>query len=482
MKKNATGAMMQYFEWYLPKDCGLWNKVKNEAAELAEKGITALWLPPAYKGLKGNDEVGYAVYDLFDLGEFDQKESVRTKYGTKDEYLAAIKACHDAGIQVYADIVLNHKVEGDDYETVRVIEYDWNDRNVQISGEKTIRALSKFYFPGRNGEYNSFIWDKTHFSGSDTNERNKRRGIYQFSGTSWSQDVDDENGNFDYLLGLNINFSNPDVISHLLDWGEWYLNFTGIDGFRLDALKHIDKNFFPAWLQEMRHISGKELFTVGEYWKGDVSKLKAYLESVDNCMSLFDVPLHYAFQNISNSNGLYDLSQILNGTLTSVDPLHSVTFVDNHDTQPGQALESCVQEWFLPHAYSIILLRPQGYPCIFYGDYYGLDARDRRNCQKPIDAMLKLRKTKLFGEQHDYFDDFDVIGWTLEGDKTHKDSGLAVIMSDKDAGEKNMFVGTQHAGEVWTDKLSSEHEPVTIKEDGTAVFRCDGGSVSCYSK
>ena len=96
--------------------------------------------------------------------------------------------------------------------------------------------------------------------------------------------------------------------------------------------------------------------------------------------------------------------------------------------------------------------------------------------------MLKMRKTKLYGKQHDYFDDYDVIGWTLEGDKAHKDSGLAVIMSDKEAGEKNMFVGTQHAGEVWTDQLSPEREPVTINDDGMAVFRCDGGSVSCYSK
>ncbi len=480
--KNINGVMMQYFEWYLPKDCGLWNRLRREAPELAKKGITALWLPPAYKGLGGNDEVGYAVYDLFDLGEFDQKGSIPTKYGTKDEYLAAIKACHDAGIEVYADVVLNHKISCDSYETVKVVEYDWNDRNVQISGEKTIRAMSKFRFPGRNGKYNSFIWDKTHFSGSDTNERNKKRGIYSFSGSHWSKSVDDENGNYDYLLGLDVNFNHPAVVSHLLDWGEWYLDFTGVDGFRLDALKHIDRNFFPAWLKELRANSGKELFTVGEYWKGDVSRLKAYLDEAGNCMSLFDVPLHYAFQNISNTSGLYDLSQILSGTLTAVDPVHSVTFVDNHDTQPGQALESCVQEWFLPHAYSIILLRPQGYPCIFYGDYYGLDAREGRNVQKLIDVMLRLRHENMFGPQHDYFDDYDVIGWTLEGDKTHKNSGLAVVMSDKDASEKKMFVGTQHAGEIWTDQLHPERKPVTIEKDGTAVFSCDAGSVSCYCK
>lgn len=48
--------------------------------------------------------MGYGVYDMFDLGEFDQKGSVRTKYGTKDEYVAAIQAAKEAGVRVYADV------------------------------------------------------------------------------------------------------------------------------------------------------------------------------------------------------------------------------------------------------------------------------------------------------------------------------------------------------------------------------------------
>ena len=64
--------MMQYFEWYLPADCGLWKKVANEASYLDSIGITGVWLPPAYKGEGGNHDTGYGVYDLT-LGESDQK-------------------------------------------------------------------------------------------------------------------------------------------------------------------------------------------------------------------------------------------------------------------------------------------------------------------------------------------------------------------------------------------------------------------------
>ena len=60
--KNPTA--MQYFEWYLPADGRLWRQAEAEAARLAADGITALWLPPAYKGAAGREDVGYGVYDL----------------------------------------------------------------------------------------------------------------------------------------------------------------------------------------------------------------------------------------------------------------------------------------------------------------------------------------------------------------------------------------------------------------------------------
>ena len=85
----VNGTMMQYFEWDLPNDGEHWNRVADRADDLAAAGFTALWLPPAYKGTSSYD-VGYGPYDLYDLGEFDQKGTVRTKYGTKAQYLIEI--------------------------------------------------------------------------------------------------------------------------------------------------------------------------------------------------------------------------------------------------------------------------------------------------------------------------------------------------------------------------------------------------------
>ena len=105
--------LIQFFEWYLPADGGHWRRTAEAAEYLAGLGVTDVWLPPAYKGQAGIDDVGYGVYDLYDLGEFEQKGSVPTKYGTKDEYLAAIDQLHAHGLRVIADVVLNHRMGAD---------------------------------------------------------------------------------------------------------------------------------------------------------------------------------------------------------------------------------------------------------------------------------------------------------------------------------------------------------------------------------
>ncbi len=70
-------------------------------------------MPPAYKGASGGYSVGYDSYDLFDLGEFDQKVHP-TKYGDKAQLLAAIDALKRNDIAVLLDVVVNHKMGADE--------------------------------------------------------------------------------------------------------------------------------------------------------------------------------------------------------------------------------------------------------------------------------------------------------------------------------------------------------------------------------
>jgi len=363
---DQNGVMMQYFHWYLPDDGSLWNQVAKQAEELAKIGVTSIWLPPAYKGTAGGMDVGYGIYDLFDLGEFDQKGSIRTKYGTKDEYIRAIKAAQKVGINVYADVVFNHKLGADREEEMEATPFNTENRNQAIGEYQHIKAWTHFTFEGRKGKYSTMEWHWWHFDAIDYNVYNEGEdAIYLLKGKSFDKDVDLEKGNFDYLMGCDLDMRNSEVQGELKYWGEWVYDTTHVDGFRFDAVKHVSAGFFPGWLEHVRHHAKRDLFAVGEYWSYEVETLNNFIAITEGKVDLFDAPLHLNFHLASQAGQDYDLSQIFDNTLVKDQPTLAVTFVDNHDSQPLQSLESIVEAWFKPLAYALILLRQEGYPCIF---------------------------------------------------------------------------------------------------------------------
>src|SRR6267142_2771409 len=419
----ANGVIFQSFQWYLPPDGSLWDQLAADARQLADAGFTAVWFPPAYKGQSQYD-VGYGVYDLFDLGEFDQKGTHRTKYGTRQQFLAAVMAVQAAGLQAYADVVFNHKDGADHVERVRAQIVDWNDRNQVRSDWHEIGAWTHFTFPGRGAVHSSMQWHADHF----------------------------------------------DALS--------------FNGFRLDAVKHIRSSFFRDWMNHLRvHFGGRELFAFGEHWSSDVADLHGYISATEGVMALCDVPLHYRFRDASLSGNRYDMRTIFDGTLTGQQPAKAVTFVDNHDSQPCQSLESWVEPWFKPLAYALILLRREGYPCVFHGDYHGGQYTDKgRNVTMYshrflIDHFLFARRRYGFGDQHDYFDHPNTIAWLRTGDAAHP-GVMAVVMTNGSAGRK--WMNTFRPNARFRDRTGHVAQQVTADASGWAEFSCPDGSVSVW--
>lgn len=484
-----NGTMMQYFHWYLPTGGTHWNTLKADAKKLADAGFTALWLPPASKANGGGYDVGYGTYDLFDLGEFNQKGTIPTKYGTKDEFIAAVKAARDVGMQIYADVVFNHKMGADATEDVEAIPVDSGDRNRPIGGVETIRAWTEFDFPGRGNTYSSMKWHWWHFDAVDYNAYKPGSAqIYRFKDKVFANKVDLSQGNYDYLMGCDLDMDNEQVRGELKYWGEWIMDTVGVDGFRMDAIKHIQGDFFNEWLDHVEHYAQRDLFAVGEYWTQNLAALHWYIGNTSGRMALFDVPLHYNFYSASKGGGHYDMRTILDNTLMQQAPYLAVTFVENHDTQPLQALESVVDAWFKPLAYAIILLRAEGYPNVFYADYYGAHYKDKGRDGNEyeiwldshkwmIDRLLFARKNFAYGPQYSYFDHPDIIGWTRLGDAEHSEA-MAVILSDGPGGSKWMEVGKRNA--TFYDITEHIKQPVYSNADGWGEFRCNGGSVSVW--
>jgi len=488
----TNGTMMQFFHWYYPDDGKLWDEAKGKAKDLAGLGITALWLPPPTKGKDGAKSSGYDAYDLYDLGEFHQKGSIRTKYGTKEGYVAAIKALQEVGITVYADVVLNHKGGADEKERIPVIRVNPGNRNELIEPLE-IEAYTKFTFPGRKGKYSSFVWDWHCFSGVDCAADLNESGVFKIRneyGQGWEDVVGSEFGNFDYLMFADIEFRNPAVRDELKRWGEWFFKEAPFGGVRLDAVKHMSPEFVAEWLDHLRALK-TDLYAVGEYWAPeDLPTMLEYLKATQGRIALFDAPLHNNFFQAAAKGKDYDLTCILKNCLLEANPLLAATLVDNHDTQPLQTLETPVPTWFKPLAYALILLREAGYPCVFYPDLYGAhyvgkgkDGQDHEvwleECPH-LEQLLTARKQYAYGRQRDYFDLPNCIGWTREGTGEQAGSGCAVVLSNGDEAKKKMEVGKAHAGKVFVDLLGVRKEEVSIGPEGWGEFPVSGGSVAVW--
>ena len=473
--------MMQAFEWDTPADGGYYKFLKENAKKIKDAGIDALWLPPMCKG-GGDQDVGYGIYDLWDLGEFDQKGTVSTKYGTKKELLEAIDELHKNDIKVYADVVLNHKGNADFEEEFMARMVDQNNREKDVSEDMKIKAWTGFNFPGRAGKYSDFVWHYYHFTGVDYDANTDTKAIFRILGDGkyWDEGVSDEKGNFDYLMNADIDHSHPEVREEIFKWVDWFIEETKVDGFRYDALKHISDEFIYDLSKHIMEKKKDDFYLLGEYWQYDEGQIDGYLDDTDWKIDLFDVPLHFHFEEASKSNGNYDMRNIFNNTIVKNHPLQAVTFVDNHDSQPGQSLDSWVEDWFKEIAYSLILFRKDGYPCIFAGDYYGLKGEIKKDPLKEmIDKMLYVRKKYSFGNQDDYFDNPQVVGWVRRTDADT--SSLAVLISIGDMAEKQMFVGKEEAGKTYIDLSGKNKNQVTIDEDGNGMFNVGPGSVSYWA-
>ena len=345
----------------------------------------------------------------------------------------------------------------------------------------------------------------------------EKRVLTKRPGKGWADDVDTTFGNYDYLIFSNLWYSHPEVQEEILNWARWMIKDIGITGFRMDAAKHFSWNYSQKWIAEVQELTaehhGKEAFISLEVWTGDVKELEPWLDIVAPKNSrtpvfAFDSALLYSFSRISEDllagSPSTDLRTIHVGhdghinSLVQIRPDQSVTFVTNHDTQPSQASFAPMDSAHKTLFYAFILMRHEGYPCIFWGDLYGTKGPKSEGpaCQVPVSAkegidsphtrcilpsLMLARKLFAYGEQEDYFDAQHCIGWTRAG--THDRPGSATLLSIDPNDEwvhKKMEIG--RPGERWVDVLRDAHvRPSTVIDDeGFGEFACQTMCASVY--
>ncbi|MCG0056939.1 alpha-amylase, partial [Escherichia coli] len=80
-----------------------------------------------------------------------------------------------------------------------------------------------------------------------------KEGVFRIAGEnkSWNENVDQEFGNYDYLMFANIDYNHPEVREEMIKWGKWLADTLQCDGYRLDAIKHINHDFIKEFAHEL---------------------------------------------------------------------------------------------------------------------------------------------------------------------------------------------------------------------------------------
>lgn len=391
--------MIQGFYWNVTPG-GVWyDTLKSRAAQLKRAGITSVYYPPVYKGNAGNSDVGYTPYDWYDLGEYDSRggnissgngSDIPTRYGTYAKLQASINEFHTQGMQVIADIVFNHR-QGGLLENIggTAIGVGGNCPPAPGNNTQSYTAFPLTYGSGRIAKGVNQGGNQWYFPNSAVNASNtfdfcsqSQYGYFRFYTNDFGNDVAQHDGNGNELP----------IGDSLRQWGVWFTNRLGLDGYRIDNAKGIHPSWLTQW-GNYRSMANK--FMVAEIYDGDYGRLQDWLSRMSGRpnTSVFDFDLRFNGIKQMCDNGLWDLRNLHNVGLYNhgTTPTQIVTFVDNHDfdrrdwegntNYPGH--DPVVNNKKLGYAY---ILLHQGYPCIWWHDYFTYGVRD------DINKLLALRR------------------------------------------------------------------------------------------
>ena len=319
--------MMQGFYWDCPS--GWYGTMAAKADELCNMqgghGIDRIWFPPPQKSQSGGYSMGYDPYDYYDLGQYPQKGTTATHFGTQDDLKKTVALYQSKGIACMPDIVLNHRSGGEaEPNPNQDGASTWTDFSGVASGRCT--------------------WDYDQFHPSSREESDA--GTFK-----------------EFPDVCHVGSAGNDLIQ----WGKWLADpaHAGFDGgWRLDYAKGVD----PTYLRRFIKGTGNP-YSILECWDG-MAVIEKYLKKSE-CAAAFDFPGFYTMGRVFNRGA--DIGQLVDPghVFAAKDPARAVTFVANHDTDKDAHVESITENTMLAYAF---ILTYQGYPCIFWKDYfdYGL--------------------------------------------------------------------------------------------------------------
>ncbi|MCZ8539862.1 alpha-amylase family glycosyl hydrolase [Psychrobacillus psychrodurans] len=291
---------------------------------IKEMGFTAIWLTPIFENMdKGYH--GYWIKDFYQTNEY---------FGSMEEFKTLVKEAHKRDIKVILDFVVNHVGPNHDWLN-EPVKRDWFHENKSIS--------------------------------------------------NWNDPLEVETG---WLYDLpDLDQDNPEVSKYLVDAAKWWIQETNIDGYRLDTVKHVPKEFWTDFSAGVKSVK-ESFFLIGEVWHDNPNVIVSYQDTgIDGFMDFSqNGSLRTAFEKSNESLGWLFSNNERNNKLFKRPELLG-QFIDNHDMQRFTNLavlnnQDPITQLKLGLTY---MYAAPGIPIIYYGTETALDGGNDPDNRRMMD-------------------------------------------------------------------------------------------------
>lgn len=295
----------------------------DELDYIKDLGFTAIWISPVVKNqIRGYH--GYWASDFYDTNEH---------FGSMEKLKELVQKAHSKDMKVIVDLVINHT--GQLHPWVGETDYaDW-------------------FHP--------------------------KKSIVDYGN---QEEVEDG-----WLSNLpDLDQDNPKVREYLIDMSKWWIKETGIDGYRLDTVRHVPKDFWVDFAAQIKK-DYPDFYLIGEVFSGDVDYVGRYQKTgIDG---LLDFPIYYGVNDVfKNYKPASEIGDLINKSSVYENRCLMGTFIDNHDVPRFVNQIDRGQYEKLKQAL-VFMMTYTGIPVMYYGTEIAMDGGADPDNRRDMDWNLK---------------------------------------------------------------------------------------------
>ncbi|WP_067818533.1 alpha-amylase family glycosyl hydrolase [Actinomadura kijaniata] len=346
-------------------------------------GTTAVWLTPTFQnrpvqGSPPHVSAGYHGYWITDFTRIDPH------LGTNAQMKQLVKEAHKRGMKVFFDIITNHTADGISYAEN---QYSYRPKSTHPYRDAGGRVFDDRAYPRPFPKVDERSFPYTPVRTPGVTKKPAWLNdvtMYHNRGDSTWEGESVEYGDF---VGLDDLWTErPEVVKGMIDIYRTWVREAGVDGFRIDTVKHVDMEFWKRFAPEVkgyaRRVGTKDFFAFGEVYSEDPAFVSRY-STEGRIDAVLDFPFQSAARRFVSQNGdaraLADLFRADDHYTDADSNAYSLpTFLGNHDMgrighflrqdNPGASDAELLRRDLLAHE---LMYLTRGQPVVYYGDEQG---------------------------------------------------------------------------------------------------------------